>query len=326
MQPEIEILETVITASPREAAAFLRAGQTVIFPTETVYGLGANALDAQAARKIYQAKNRPADNPLIVHIYDLEQIKQLGRDLPPYAWQLVQSFFPGPLTILVYKQQLVPDTTTAGSDKVCLRMPSLPLAQEFLRECGLPVAAPSANLSGRPSPTRWQDCLEDMQGRVAAILTGPEASFGLESTIVDCTGEFPVLMRPGGVSLEALAQVVPDVQLAEQLKQATGQILPGSKYRHYSPQAQVVILHQSQMFLKSGEPYAYIGLTPPAAFFTAPPAYSLVASSVAEYGRELFAFFRESDRRHLPVIYAQPVDQHGLGRALMNRLAKAASN
>ena len=315
-------METVVTASPQQAAQFLRAGQTVIFPTETVYGLGANALDAAAVLGIYTAKNRPADNPLIVHIYNLDQINQLGRNVPDYAWKLVEKFWPGPLTVLVYKQPIVPDTTTAGSDKVCLRWPSLPIAQVFLRECGLPVAAPSANLSGRPSPTRWQDCLEDMQGRVAAILTGPDATFGLESTIVDCTGAFPVLMRPGSVTLEQLAQVVPVIKLPAQ---ASTLILPGTKYRHYSPRAQVIILTTNHLPMSVSGPFAYIGLTDPAQFLSQPPTYQLMVTDVAEYGRELFAFFRECDRRNLPTIYAEPIAPQGVGRALMNRLSKAAS-
>ncbi len=311
-----------MTDSPQMAAQFLRAGQTVIFPTETVYGLGANALDATAVLDIYTAKNRPADNPLIVHIYNPNQITQLGRNVPDYAWTLVEKFWPGPLTLLVYKQPIVPDTTTAGSDKVCLRWPSLPLTQEFLRECGLPVAAPSANLSGRPSPTRWQDCLEDMEGRVAAILTGPDATFGLESTILDCTGTFPVLMRPGSITLEQLAQVVPAIQLPSQ---ATALILPGTKYRHYSPRAQVIILTANQLPLDFSGPFAYIGLTDPAQFFSQPPTHQLIVTDVTEYGSELFAFFRECDRRNLPAIYAEPVPPQGVGRALMNRLSKAAS-
>lgn len=315
-------METVVTSSPQVAAQFLRAGQTVIFPTETVYGLGANALDAVAVLGIYTAKNRPADNPLIVHIYSHDQIIQLGQNVPDYAWTLVEKFWPGPLTLLVYKQPIVPDTTTAGSDKVCLRWPSLPIAQEFLRECGLPVAAPSANLSGRPSPTRWQDCLEDMQGRVAAILTGPDASFGLESTIVDCTGAFPVLIRPGSVTLEQLAQVVPTIQLPTQ---SSASILPGTKYRHYSPRAQVFILDKSRLISGVSEPFAYIGLTDPAGFLSQPPLFQLITADVAEYGRELFAFFRECDRRHLPAIYAEPVAPQGVGRALMNRLSKASN-
>jgi L-threonylcarbamoyladenylate synthase len=320
--------QTIITNSVVEAAAFLRQGQPVIFPTETVYGLGANALDPQAAQRIYTAKNRPADNPLIVHIYKLDQITQLAKAVPAYAWELVARFFPGPLTILVYKQALIPDTTTAGSAKVCLRMPSSKLAQEFLQECDLPVAAPSANLSGKPSPTRWQDCLEDMQGRVAAILTGPAATFGLESTIVDCTGTFPVLMRPGSITFEMLRQIVPTVQLAEQLKESadTKTILPGSKYRHYSPRASVILLEPDSASFEPHAAFGYIGLRDPAEIFKVAPAYSLKVADLEEYGRELFAFFRESDRRNLPLIYAQTVAVSGVGRALMNRLLKASSS
>lgn len=320
-------MQTVITASTREAASYLRAGQTVIFPTETVYGLGANALDPEAVLKIYAAKNRPADNPLIVHVYNFWQVHQYAHNVPPYAERLMEKFMPGPFTILLPKKPIVPDATTAGSDKICLRMPSLAITQEFLRECSLPVAAPSANLSGKPSPTRWQDCLEDMDGRVAAILTGPDAMLGLESTIVDCTGSFPVLMRPGSVTFEDLRQVVPTAQLAEQLQNHQAPVLPGSKYRHYSPQATVEIISVVQnKVLELNQPFAYIGLTAPEKFFATVPAYQLVAKSVNEYAHSLFAFFRECDRRELPLIYAEATSEQGLGRALMNRLRKAAGS
>ncbi len=172
-----------MTDSVELAARLLRQGELVIFPTETVYGLGANALDPLAVAGIYTAKVRPADNPLIVHIHSLDQVKDLARDVPDYARELMRVFFPGPLTLLFYKTPVIPAATTAGSSKVCLRMPSLPLAHHLLEECGLPLAAPSANLSGRPSPTRWQDCLEDMGGRVAAILKGPDAIFGLNQQL-----------------------------------------------------------------------------------------------------------------------------------------------
>lgn len=320
-------MQTVITASSREAASFLRAGQTVIFPTETVYGLGANALDSDAVLKIYAAKNRPADNPLIVHVYNFWQIRQYARAVPAYAERLMERFMPGPFTVLLHKQPNVPDVTTAGSDKVCLRMPSLPITQEFLRECSLPVAAPSANLSGKPSPTRWQDCVEDMEGRVAAILTGPDAIVGLESTIVDCTGDFPVLMRPGSITFEDLRQVIPTTQLAEQLQNHQAPVLPGSKYRHYSPQAKVEIINTTPTSrLEPEQPFAYIGLVASENFFATAPAHQLVAKSLNEYAHSLFAFFRECDRRELPLIYAQATGEQGLGRALMNRLHKAAGS
>ncbi len=318
MSLEVGSFQTIVTGSVEIAARLLRQGELVIFPTETVYGLGANALDPVAVAKIYAAKQRPADNPLIVHIHSLDQVEQLARKVPEYAWNLMQAFFPGPLTLLFNKTPVIPDPTTAGSPKVCLRMPSLPLAQQLLRECALPIAAPSANLSGRPSPTRWQDCLEDMLGRVAAILQGPEAIFGLESTIVDCSGLSPVLMRPGSITFEELKRLAPKIALySSNLPIA----LPGMKYRHYAPKAQVQLIGAGEKPAIPGESAGFIGLNTPA--FAA--GYSLVAGSPQEYARQLFAFFRECDRLGLKVIYAEKVEETGLGRAIMNRLQKAAS-
>jgi len=312
-------MKTLVTESIEEAAALLRQGQTVIFPTETVYGLGADATNPAAATAIYEAKRRPADNPLIVHIYDLSQVNELAHDVPDYAWKLMEAFFPGPLTVLLPKREIIPDTTTAGSQKVCLRMPSLPIAREFLAACALPVAAPSANISGRPSPTRWQDCLEDMDGRVGAILKGPEATFGLESTIVDCSGPIPVLMRPGIITFEDMTRVVPEIQAAPTHPSI---ILPGMKYRHYAPRAQVVLLNSGEKPANLIPPLAYIGLDNPD-FVT---DFQLVTGSLEKYAQELFAFMRECDRRGMYQIYVQIVPEKGLGRALMNRLNKAASN
>ncbi|NWJ96425.1 MAG: threonylcarbamoyl-AMP synthase [Chloroflexi bacterium] len=311
-------VQTLVTDSIKDAARLLRQGELVIFPTETVYGLGANALDALAVVRIYQAKQRPADNPLIVHIHCLDQVEELVQDVPDYAWDLMHTFFPGPLTLLLPKRPIVPDATTAGSSKVCLRMPSSPLACRFIKECAVPIAAPSANLSGRPSPTRWQDCLEDMAGRVAAILKGPEAAFGLESTIVDCTGSTPMLMRPGAISLEELTTVVPTTHLAPT---QTNLVLPGMKYRHYAPQAHVHLLAPGESPLAPEQSAAYIGLTPPA--FVS--GYTLLVHSPQEYAHSLFAFFRECDRRAIRAIYAERVSEVGMGRAIMNRLNKAAA-
>ncbi|MEI7555040.1 L-threonylcarbamoyladenylate synthase [Candidatus Chlorohelix sp.] len=310
---------TLITDSVEAAAACLRLGQTVIFPTETVYGLGADATNPAAVLAIYEAKQRPADNPLIVHIHDLTQVEELAHSVPTYAYKLMEHYFPGPLTILLHKNSIIPDITTAGSKLVCLRMPSLPIAREFLVACNLPVAAPSANISGRPSPTRWQDCLEDMDGRVGAILRGPEATHGLESTIVDCTGTNPVLIRPGIITLEELAQLVPGI-VAHTANKVIA--LPGMKYRHYAPRARVFMLEggsQPSAGLLE-HPVAYIGLEPPA-FET---DFQLILDSAVQYAHELFAFMRECDRREISQVYAQRLPEKGIGRALMNRLNKAA--
>lgn len=311
-------MKTVVTTSVAEAALFLQKGQTVIFPTETVYGLGADATNPYAVTAIFAAKQRPADNPLIVHIWDKSQVDELAKDIPDYARLLIDKFFPGPFTLLLPKRSNIPDITTAGSSKVCLRMPSLALARELIQAVGRPLAAPSANLSGHPSPTRWQDCLEDMDGRVAAILVGPDATFGLESTIVDASGAVPVLLRPGAVTLEELRQYVPDILPQPQ---DTTIVTPGSKYRHYAPKASVRLLDSSEIPPRTGEKTAYIGLTQPG--FTT--GYSFLAADPAEYARQLFSFFRECDRQKLEIIYAERVAPEGIGLALQNRLTKAAT-
>jgi L-threonylcarbamoyladenylate synthase len=311
-------MKTLITDSPEEAAALLQAGQTVIFPTETVYGLGADATNPEAVTAIYAAKQRPADNPLIVHIWHTGQVDELAYNLPDYARRLIPEFFPGPFSLLLPKRPIIPAITTAGSSKVCLRMPSLELARHFLKLADRPVAAPSANLSGRPSPTRWQDCLEDMDGRVGAILTGPEAVFGLESTLVDASGTVPVLLRPGAITLEQLRQVVPEIETNPKL---VSEITPGMKYRHYAPKARVYLVEPGEIPDLPTNRSGYIGLNPPA--FA--PAFQLLAGNLEEYGKQLFSFFRECDRRGLSAILAQKVTQKGLGRAIMNRLRKAAA-
>jgi L-threonylcarbamoyladenylate synthase len=311
-------MKTLITDQPEEAAALLRAGQTVIFPTETVYGLGADATNPAAVRAIYAAKQRPADNPLIVHIWHPGQVAELTCNLPAYAHQLIQEFFPGPFSLLLPKRPLIPDITTPGSSKVCLRMPALELARHFLELTGRPVAAPSANLSGRPSPTRWQDCLEDMDGRVGAILTGPEAVFGLESTIVDGSGLVPVLLRPGAITLEQLRRVVPEIETDSSL---VTEVTPGMKYRHYAPKARVYLVEPGEIPALPLDRAGYIGLAAPA--FDA--KYQLLPENLEDYGKQLFSFFRECDRRGLSAIFAQKVTQKGLGRAIMNRLRKAAA-
>jgi L-threonylcarbamoyladenylate synthase len=310
-------MKTLLTDRPEEAAKLLQAGQTVIFPTETVYGLGADATNPDAVAAVYAAKQRPADNPLIVHIWHTGQVDELAFNIPGYARQLIAEFFPGPFSLLLPKRPLIPDITTAGSPKVCLRMPSLELAREFLKLAGRPVAAPSANLSGRPSPTRWQDCLEDMDGRVGAILKGPEAVFGLESTIVDGSGPVPVLLRPGAVTLEMLRRVTPDIATDPNLVAET---TPGMKYRHYAPKARVYLVEPGEIPAAFSDHAGYIGLTLPAF----PAEFQLLMGNLEEYARRLFSFFRECDRRGLTVIFAERVEPHGLGRAIMNRLRKAA--
>lgn len=310
-------MDTILTTDPLAAAAVIKAGGVAAFPTETVYGLGANVFDPLAIQRLFDAKQRPRDNPLIAHIGDLDQLDQLTRDIPPYAWQLIDAFFPGPLTLVLRKRERVPMAATAGLETIGVRMPKHQLAREFLTACGTPVVAPSANLSGRPSPTTWEAVIEDLEGRIDCILKGEATEIGLESTVVDCSGAVPVLLRPGAISLEQLKKVVPETIGAVDSDGGPAKS-PGVRHRHYSPRAQVVIIQDA---VASGDlNSAFIGLDKAAGQFS----YSLVLSSVEEYARSVFEFFRECDRRGIATIYCEAVPEAGVGAALMDRLRRAA--
>ena len=200
-------MKTILTTSPVEAAEFIRRGGTVAFPTETVYGLGANVFDEKAIEKIFAAKQRPNDNPLIAHVGNLEQIELLVSEITDSAAKFIEAFFPAPLTLVLPKAESVPLSATANLETIGVRMPVNDTAQEFLRACGVPLVAPSANLSGKPSPTTWQAVYEDLNDRIDCILQGEPTRIGLESTVVDCTSEVPLVLRSGAVTLENLQKV-----------------------------------------------------------------------------------------------------------------------
>lgn len=248
----IEIKDANEPLTFKPAVALLRAGNPVAFPTETVYGLGANALDANAVKKIFLVKNRPSDNPLIVHVCSEEMLSRLVEEIPDSARVLMKAFWPGPLTILFKKSHRVPEEVTCGQPTVAVRMPSHPIALKLIELSDCPIAAPSANLSGRPSPTCARHVFEDLQGRVQCILDGGDCDVGLESTVVDL--ERKMILRPGGVTLEALRSYIPDMKLfaKEASAEARAEMeaspsTPGMKYRHYSPKAQVVLLVGSDL-------------------------------------------------------------------------------
>ncbi len=312
-------VKTELTTSPEAAARFIRAGGVVAFPTETVYGLGADVFDERAVAKIFEAKQRPPDNPLIAHVSEEPQIALLADHLPDAAVRLMDKFFPGPLTIVVKKTSRVPMIATAGLDTIGVRMPAGSLAREFLAACGTPVAAPSANLSGRPSPTTWQAVQEDLDGRIDCILQGPPTDIGLESTVVDCTSDRPVVLRFGSVSLEALREVVPDVETYRDDTTAAPRS-PGLRHKHYSPRASVILVGSPDEAIGK-ESAAYIGLSETGQRF----ATCAVCDSVEEYARRVFSFFRECDRAGILTIYCETVAEKGIGRALMDRLRRAAS-
>lgn len=311
---------TELTTSALVAAEFIRRGCIVAFPTETVYGLGADVFDANAIARVFEAKKRPADNPLIAHVASRGQISQLTGHLSPSAEKLIEQFFPGPLTIVVKKAPLVPLIATAGLDTIGVRMPADPLAIKFLSACDRPVVAPSANLSGRPSPTTWQAVFEDLDGRIDCILQGSSTEIGLESTVVDCARDVPVVLRSGAISLEQLQVVVPETSRLAAEAETVEFRSPGLRHKHYSPAAKVVIVAGPDD-VSPGSRSAYIGLGRP----TVDLEKVLVCETIEDYARSLFAFFRECDRAGIAIINCQAVAESGIGVALMDRLRRAAT-
>ena len=313
-------MKTVKTGSAEKAAGIIRKGGIVAFPTETVYGLGASVFDEKGIIKIFIAKERPSDNPLIVHIADTDHLQLVAGSIPISAQKLIDAFFPGPLTVILPKAERVPEIVTAGLKTVGVRMPDHPLTSKFLKLCGTPVVAPSANRSGRPSPTTWQAVESDLGGRIDCILKGSRTKIGLESTVVDCTGKVPVILRAGALSLEKLRKAVPSVRL---LRSGPGTKVksPGMKHRHYAPEAKIVIISQHDKPAGPGNS-AYIGLTPPK--YAHGFKLRKICKSPDDYARFLFDFFRKCDKIKIDTIYCQPVPEKGIGLALMDRIKRGA--
>ncbi|MBV9242145.1 MAG: threonylcarbamoyl-AMP synthase [Acidobacteria bacterium] len=308
---------TSFTTSPEEAAEFIRNGGLVAFPTETVYGLGANVFDESAVEKIFAAKQRPPDNPLIVHVASIGEISDVTAEVTDTAKALIARFFPGPLTVVLRKSDRIPSIATAGLDTVGVRMPQLDATRRFLIACGVSVAAPSANISGRPSPTTWQAVAEDLDGRIDCILQGDATETGLESTVVDCTGEAPVILRAGSVTLEQLRKVVPDIRMGSVMDDQRRS--PGTRHKHYKPAAKVVIV-EHPMAVEKSPGTAYIGVVRSPTPFD----YQVVCGDVEDYAREFYEFLRECDRRGIHTIYCQQVPATDIGAALMDRMRRAA--
>jgi len=300
------------------AAKQLKDGGLVAFPTETVFGLGADAMNAEAVESIFVAKGRPSDNPLIAHIASPEWIPQLARHIPDYASHLVEAFFPGPLTLVLTRQPHVPDYLTAGLDTVGIRMPDHPVAQELIMSAGTPIAAPSANSSGRPSTTRWEDVLRDLDGKIDMILRSEPTRLGIESTVVDCTGHDPVILRPGSVTLEDLRLVCSDARLAESASEALARS-PGTRHRHYQPNARVrLISNPSEITHPEGS--AFIGVSVPTGC-----SLEYLADDENGYARHVFSFFRDAERAGVQTIYCLRPSANGIGKALLDRLERASS-
>lgn len=318
-------------------AELIKAGQVVGFPTETVYGLGADALNSEAVHAIFAAKCRPADNPLIVHIADWSEIEPLCH-VNEMARRLADAFWPGPLTMILPRKDIIPDVVTAGLDSVAIRMPSHPIARQLISLSGCPIAAPSANRSGRPSPTTAAHVLEDMDGRVPLILDGGPCSVGVESTVVSLTGDMAVVLRPGGVTPEMIAAVLGDCKIADSimrpLKEGEAAPSPGMKHKHYAPRARMTLYEGEAQAVEKRICHEYdstsakekpLILTCDAhiAAYGDRRCYSLGADAAAA-ARNLFAALRYADEESITRIYSESYSQSGVGLAVMNRMARAA--
>ncbi len=312
-------MQTKITNSAKVASQYIKKGNIVAFPTETVYGLGANAYDEKAVQKIFKAKGRPADNPLIVHVAYKRDINILAQEITPSAKKIIKEFFPGPATVILRKNEIVPDVVTGGLDTIAIRMPASKIAREFIKLCGVPIAAPSANLSGSPSPTSYVHVMKDMKGRIPCILAGPDARYGMESTVIDCTGKHPVILRPGSVTIEQLKKL----DRLTRYGKHTGKIKsPGQKYMHYRPVANVRLIADFGLRISNSKnKKAFIGLSKKLA-----KGYEIVkiCRTPEEYAKNLFSFFRQCDDAGIKSIYCEKVSEKGIGAAIMNRLRKAS--
>ena len=325
----------------KEAAEILRSGGLVAFPTETVYGLGANALDEAAAKKIYEAKGRPSDNPLIAHISCMEELPALVKEIPEAGRKLAEKYWPGPLTMIFPKKDVVPNGTTGGLDTVAVRMPSDPVANRLIRLAGVPVAAPSANTSGRPSPTKAEHVIEDMNGKIEMIIDGGEVGIGVESTIVDVSGEIPTLLRPGAITMEMLEETLGKVEIDPAiLGPVSGNVrpkAPGMKYRHYAPKAEMILvegetqavveyINREVKAAKADGKKVGIICTEESRIFYPDGILEVIGSREHEetVAHNLFAVLREFDEQQVDCIFSESFSRDRLGQAIMNRLCKAA--
>lgn len=326
-----------------QAGKLIAEGELVAFPTETVYGLGGDALDPDASRKIYAAKGRPSDNPLIVHIAEFDDMKRVAREVPEQAKKLADAFWPGPLTMIVWKSDAVPEATTGGMQTVAVRMPNHPVALELIRRSGCLIAAPSANTSGRPSPTEAQHVAEDLSGKIAMILDGGPVGIGIESTIIDLTEEKPMILRPGYITPEMLSEVLqeevvidPGIIAADDTRKPKA---PGMKYKHYAPKAEMIIVDGAQDAViakineltaakrAEGKKVAVIATDETKERYDAQVILSMGRRSDEDaIAQHLYKILRECDELEVGEIYSECFQTPRIGPAIMNRLLKAAGH
>lgn len=323
------------------ASNIIKSGGVVAFPTETVYGLGADGLNSRAVKKIFKAKGRPADNPLILHVSNREQLLPLVEEVSDQANACIDKFWPGALTILFKRSKLVPDIVTAGLDSVAIRMPDNEIALKLIEVSETPIAAPSANISGKPSPTSFNHVKEDMYGKIEMIIDGGNTGIGLESTVLDLSGESPMILRPGGITIEELREVLPDVLIDPALLDEDSERKPkspGQKYRHYAPKSEMVLFNgetkrvvdeinkRKDKYVKEGKRVGIMCTDETRKLYK----NAIVISLGSKYeevtiAQNLFFTIRKFDELNVDIILAESVEMSNLGSAIMNRLKKAAS-
>lgn len=342
METKVAIIKDINTDIRfiEEAGKVIRNGGTVAFPTETVYGLGANALDDEAVRKIFIAKGRPQDNPLIIHV-STKEISELVKDVPEVAQKIIDKFWPGPLTVILEKKDIIPNVTSANLNTIGIRMPNSEIALKLIELAERPIAAPSANISGRPSPTEVERCVEDLNGRVDYIIGGESSDIGVESTIVDCTVNPPLVLRPGGITLEMLKEINPEIELDKALKSKPNDDFkpkaPGMKYKHYAPNAHLKIIKGKnektieiineivENYIEKGNDIAILTTNENLNKFNNEKVISLGSENdLKEIAKNLFEALRKCDDLGVQYILCQGFEENGVGLAIMNRLNKAA--
>lgn len=332
LNPELDLIA--------EGARYIKRGKLVAFPTETVYGLGANGLDEEAVTNIFAAKGRPQDNPLILHVSKIDEINPLVRAIPKEAKILMEEFWPGPLTILFERSNLVPDIITAGLNTVAIRMPNHPVALELIEASGVPIAAPSANTSGKPSPTLAEHVIGDLYGKIDMILDGGATGVGLESTVLDLTGEVPTILRPGGITLEAIKCFVSNVELDLSIISSNENIVPkspGQKYRHYAPKAEIIVFsgkvenmveaikNKGKEYVKEGKLVGIMATDETKNMYGEGVVISVGSRKrKGTIARNLFNTLRKFDDIGVDIILSEGIEIGDIGTAIMNRLKKAS--
>ena len=327
----------------KKSAEIIKKGGLVAFPTETVYGLGANALDKNAVKKIFQAKKRPPDNPIIVHIADFKDLTKLAKKIPKEAKILAKKFWPGPLTLILFKKKIVPDEVTAKANTVAIRMPDNKIALALIKASGVPIAAPSANLAGRPSPTTAQAVFEDLGDKIDLILDGGKTKFGIESTVIDLTVKPPLILRPGAISFEKLKKILKDLRLHPTIlgKRTKEKIVksPGMKYRHYAPKAILVLVQEEgrekikkiknliSQYQKQGKKVGVMCVSESKKFYKMANLVLPVGSkkNLKKIAQNLFETLRKFDKKGMDIILSESFPEKEIGFSIMHRLKKAAS-